>query len=82
MTLPRPVTQEELVYFGADAPTLLAARPGITGYWQVSGRSDCTYESGARQRLELYYVEHRGLRLDVHILLRTIPAVLSARGSL
>lgn len=78
---PRPVTQEELVYFGEDGPALLSARPGVTGYWQVSGRSDCTYDSGERQRLEMYYVTHRGLRLDTVILLRTLPAVLSARGS-
>ncbi len=78
---PRPVVQEELRYFGEKSALLLSAKPGITGYWQVCGRSDCTYESGERQRMELYYVEHRCLSLDVRILLRTIPAVLSARGT-
>lgn len=77
---PRPVVQEELAYFGEDGPMLLSVKPGITGYWQVHGRSDSTYESGERQRLELYYVEHRSLWLDITIFLQTIPAVLSARG--
>lgn len=78
---PRPVVEEELKYFGENGALLLSARPGITGYWQVHGRSDCTYESGERQRLELYYVQHRSLRLDALILLQTVPAVLSTRGA-
>lgn len=77
---PRPVVEEELGNYGSDKALLLTAKPGVTGYWQVHGRSDCTYESGERQRLELYYVRHRNLRLDAAILLRTIPAVLSSRG--
>lgn len=77
---PRPVIQEELEYFGKDGALLLTAKPGITGYWQVHGRADSTYENGERQRLELYYVEHRGLWMDASILLRTVPVVISTRG--
>lgn len=77
---PRPVVQEELEYFGEDGELLLMAKPGVTGYWQVHGRGDSTYESGERQKLELYYVKHRGLLMDAGILLRTIPVVLSTRG--
>ncbi len=77
---PRPVVQEELEQYGRDSELLLSAKPGITGYWQIHGRSDSTYESGKRQQLELYYVNHRSFRLDAAILLCTIPAVLSSRG--
>lgn len=77
---PRPVVQEELEYFGDKGALLLTAKPGITGYWQVHGRGDSTYENSERQRLELYYVEHRSLWMDAAILLKTIPVVLRMRG--
>lgn len=78
---PRPMVEEEAVRYGNDAPLVLSVKPGITGYWQVKGRSDCTYESGERQRLELYYVYHRCLGLDISILLQTFRAVLSRKGA-
>lgn len=77
---PRPVTTEELKNFGNEGKLLLSATPGVTGYWQIHGRGDSTYKTGERQRLELYYIQHRSLWLDAKILIGTIPVVLSTRG--
>lgn len=76
---PRPVVTSELTRYGNAAVHYLSARPGITGLWQVSGRSDTTYR--ARVSLDARYVTEWSLTGDVVILLRTIPAVLGARGS-
>jgi lipopolysaccharide/colanic/teichoic acid biosynthesis glycosyltransferase len=54
-------------------------RPGITGLWQVSGRSLLTWEEAVDK--DLYYLENRSLLLDLRILARTVPAVLSRRGA-
>lgn len=78
---PRPVVAEELEYFGENKELLLSAKPGITGYWQVNGRSNCSYLTGERQELEIWYVRHRSLWLDLTILVKTIPAVLSSKGA-
>ena len=76
---PRPVVAEELARFGPQAALYLAARPGITGLWQVSGRSDTTYEE--RVALDSRYVTTWSILGDLWIVLRTVPAVLGARGS-
>jgi lipopolysaccharide/colanic/teichoic acid biosynthesis glycosyltransferase len=76
---PRMVVAAELPRYGDDVAELLSVRPGITGLWQVSGRSDVQGE--ARARLELEYVRTRSLRLDVKLLLLTVPAVLRRRGA-
>ncbi len=78
---PRPMTQEESTHFGRDSEAILCIKPGLTGYWQVNGRSDCTYESGRRQQLELYYAGHRCLRLDLRILLKTVFVILDRKGA-
>lgn len=78
---PRPVVAEELALYGDGADVILLAKPGITGYWQTHGRSDSTYESGERQRLELYYVQHRSFSLDLKILVKTVGVVLRRRGT-
>lgn len=75
---PRPYFSHELMA-RAEAAELLSVRPGITGLWQVSGRSDRTFEE--RVELEVEYVRRRGLLLDSQILLRTIGAVVSGRGA-
>lgn len=78
---PRPITKPELInYTDKELKLLLAIKPGITGYWQVNGRSNCTYGSGERQRMELYYVEHRSLWLDLKILFKTISVVVKKVG--
>lgn len=77
---PRPVVQEELTdHYGVAAVCYLAVRPGITGLWQVSGRSDTTYAE--RVSLDCRYVREFSIWNDLRILLRTVPAVLIRRGA-
>ena len=64
-----------------ERKVLLLARPGLTGYWQVYGRSDVDYASGERQRLELEYYARRGFWFDIKIIFLTIPAVLKSKGA-
>jgi len=77
---PRPVQEAEIDrYYGASAAHYMAVRPGITGLWQVSGRSETSYES--RVALDVSYVSRPSLLADLSILLRTPIAVLSRRGA-
>ena len=78
---PRPVLQEETELSGADRELLLSCKPGLTGLWQTKGRSNVTYENGARQALELKYVRERGFLLDLKILLWTVGAVVRMDGA-
>ena len=57
----------------------LAAIPGITGYWQTSGRSDLSFEDMVR--LDLYYIENWSLSFDIKIILKTLSAVLKREGA-
>ncbi len=75
---PRPYFADE-VLGRPEAEELLSVRPGITGLWQVNGRSDRTFEE--RVALETEYVRARGLRLELTILVRTVAAVVSGRGA-
>lgn len=76
---PRILSPPELARYGDGAPRLLSVKPGLTGLWQVSGRHRLTYAQ--RVRLDLWYVQHRSLRLDLAILARTIGCVLSRTGA-
>ncbi len=76
---PRPPLPSETEQYDAVARRRLAVRPGLTGLWQVSGRSDLSWEESIR--LDLRYVEGWSLGLDLRILLRTVPAVLGHRGA-
>ena len=76
---PRMISFPELEKFGTWSYMVLETKPGITGLWQVSGRSDLPYEE--RICLSVYYVKNRCLLLDLKILAKTIPAVLSGRGA-
>lgn len=76
---PRPVPKEETAYFGEHADQILSVRPGLTGLWAVSGRNDISYRE--RAELEYRYAVDWSLRLDLTILLRTIPAVLHGHGA-
>jgi lipopolysaccharide/colanic/teichoic acid biosynthesis glycosyltransferase len=58
---------------------LLTVRPGITGLWQVSGRSDVSYEE--RVRLDMYYIRNWSIWLDLQILLQTVPVVIRGNGA-
>ena len=76
---PRPIVPAEVARYGRAFATCFAVPPGVTGLWQVSGRSDTTYAE--RVALDLDYATRWSLRRDLAILLRTIPAVLKQRGS-
>jgi Undecaprenyl-phosphate galactose phosphotransferase WbaP len=76
---PRPIVRAEVARYGESIEYYYAAKPGITGLWQVSGRSDVSYDR--RVRLDVWYVRNWTLWHDVAILLRTIPAVFLHRGA-
>ena len=76
---PRPIVQAEIVKYGEHFPAYCSVLPGLTGLWQVSGRSDTSYEQ--RVALDVQYVRSRSMLLDWKILLLTVPAVISRRGS-
>jgi exopolysaccharide production protein ExoY len=76
---PRPVARDEIAYFGEGGPQILSARPGLTGLWAVSGRSDISYPE--RAALELRYATSWNLWMDVKILIRTIPVVIHGHGA-
>ncbi len=60
---------------------LLCVKPGLTGYWQAYARNHATYETGERQKMELYYADHEHFWLDIRILLKTIGRVLTGDGA-
>ncbi|MFL6176773.1 MAG: sugar transferase [Ornithinibacter sp.] len=76
---PRPPLPGEVERYTDDVRRRLAVRPGITGLWQVSGRSDLSWEDSVR--LDLYYVDNWSIVQDLAILSRTALAVLSSRGA-
>lgn len=79
---PRPISEKELSNFTKEElDVLLSAKPGLTGYWQVSGRNNIDFKSGERQKVELEYFSKRGFFYDIGIIFRTIPAVLTKRGA-
>jgi exopolysaccharide biosynthesis polyprenyl glycosylphosphotransferase len=76
---PRMISPPELEEYGKWGMNLLTVRPGISGLWQVSGRSDVSYED--RVRLDMHYIRNYTIWLDLQILVRTIPAVLRGKGA-
>jgi exopolysaccharide biosynthesis polyprenyl glycosylphosphotransferase len=76
---PRPPLPQEVAAYAADVRRRLAVKPGMTGLWQVSGRSDLPWEEAVR--LDLRYVENWSLSLDLVILLRTMTAVVRSSGA-
>jgi exopolysaccharide biosynthesis polyprenyl glycosylphosphotransferase len=72
---PRPITADELSRYGRWDARLFRATPGMTGFWQVNGRSDVSYDE--RVRLDMAYVDGWSLRLDATILARTLGALRS-----
>ncbi len=76
---PRPIVPAEIRHYRDDSQMLLLLQPGITGLWQVSGRSNLAYPE--RTNLELEYVEKWSLGRDLRILTATVPAVLQRRGA-
>ena len=79
---PRPLIESEIQTYYADMfDTLLSVKPGVTGYWQAYARNNATYQSGQRQQMEMYYVNHASIMLDIKILFRTVVSVLRRDGA-
>jgi len=76
---PRPAIGYEVAMYKGRHYSRLAAKPGITGLWQVSGRSHIGFEEMVE--LDRQYIERRSLLVDLALLARTIPVVLSMKGA-
>ena len=76
---PRPVTKEEIEKYGKNKDKILSVTPGLTGWWACNGRSNIDYQE--RMELELYYVDHASLFLDLKIILKTVKITLSHEGA-
>jgi exopolysaccharide production protein ExoY len=76
---PRPVVHDELFKYASNAERYLACRPGITGFWQVNGRSTTSYRR--RVACDRYYAQNWSFVLDCRIILVTIPVLLTAEGA-
>jgi exopolysaccharide biosynthesis polyprenyl glycosylphosphotransferase len=76
---PRMISPEEVAMYKQFDMNLLTVNPGLTGLWQVSGRSDVSYDE--RVRLDMYYIRNWSIWLDFQLLLQTIPVVFKGRGA-
>jgi len=76
---PRMITYQEMIKFGRWQSNLLTVKPGLTGLWQVSGRSNLTYED--RVRLDMQYIRNYNIGSDLQILFQTLPVVLKGTGA-
>lgn len=76
---PRPIVEEELKEYKDRVADFLSVKPGLTGFWQVKGRSNIGYPE--RVNLELYYVYHQSLCLDIGIIFQTFKVVFSKQGA-
>ena len=76
---PRPVTEPEMVKYGEYRDYVLSVSPGLTGMWQVSGRSDTGYEE--RISFDTYYIQNWSIWLDIWILIKTVWVVLKGKGA-
>lgn len=79
---PRPILDNEFKYYTAEEKALiLSLKPGLTGYWQAYARNDATYETGERQKMELYYAENASVWLDIKILFKSVVSVVCRKGA-
>ncbi len=76
---PRMISPPEMTMYAKYGLNLLTVKPGMTGLWQVSGRSDVSWEQ--RVRFDMHYIRNWSIWLDIQILIQTIPAVLKSRGA-
>ncbi|MGH7462997.1 MAG: exopolysaccharide biosynthesis polyprenyl glycosylphosphotransferase, partial [Longimicrobiales bacterium] len=76
---PRMISPDEMEKYSQWGINLLTVKPGITGLWQVSGRSEISYEE--RVQLDMYYIRNWSLWLDLQLLLQTAPAVIRGTGA-
>ena len=78
---PRPIMEKESLKYYGKRKDLLSVKPGLTGYWQAYARNNVGYSDGARQEMELFYVEKRSVWLDIKIFFKTIGSVLTHKGA-
>lgn len=76
---PRPIVEAEIEKYGKCFDLYIQSRPGLTGLWQVSGRSDTSYKR--RVELDEYYLLNRSIKLDIQIILKTIYVVIGRKGA-
>ncbi len=76
---PRPIVENEIHFYGESIARYYAIRPGLTGLWQISGRSNVSY--GRRVELDTWYVNNRTIWRDLTVLLKTVPVVLCRQGA-
>jgi lipopolysaccharide/colanic/teichoic acid biosynthesis glycosyltransferase len=76
---PRPIVPSEMSHYGDRLGSYVAARPGLTGVWQISSRSDCGYDK--RVELDASYVSNWRFSTDLSILVRTVSAVIDHKRS-
>ena len=76
---PRPIVLDEARFYGSQIQTYQSVRPGLTGAWQIGGRSDVSYSK--RVQMDVDYVANWSLGRDFVILIKTVPALLNMRGS-
>ena len=76
---PRPLVEDEIKKYGKNKEKFLSVTPGLTGWWACNGRSCRTYKD--RMKLELYYVDHRSLWLDIKVIFMTVGAVIRGHGA-
>ena len=76
---PRPVTKDELEKYGSNADYILTVTPGLSGMWQISGRSDTGYEE--RINLDTYYIQNWSFWLDLWIIIKTVWVVIKGKGA-
>jgi len=77
---PRPVVEEELIkYYKEKADLYKSVKPGVTGYWQVEGRSDTDYDE--RIKMDEYYIKNQSFLFDLKIILKTIKVMITRKGA-
>jgi len=81
MTLigPRPIVPDEIVKYGKFDRKLLSVKPGLSGLWQALGRSDTSYPE--RVAMDMLYIDHQCMRLDLKLMMLTVVAVLRKKGA-
>ena len=76
---PRPVTESELDRYGKYSQFILSVQPGLSGMWQISGRSDTGYEE--RITLDTYYIQNWSVWIDIWIIIKTFWVVIKGKGA-
>ena len=77
---PRPIVESEIPKYGVYADKFFSVIPGLTGYWQANGRSHTSYDE--RVAMDMYYIDHRSLKLDFEIIFKTIISVVKKEGAM